>query len=212
MGLGDAVDKIVASALPAGLGGVYELYMDAPARRREEAWKEYIHDTVVGLAHWHNNLEDDEVFHDAVYHSTRIALGTHQEGKLEALRNALGNSVGPGAPEADEQARFFRYVDELSPAHIRVLEFLDDPTIAHRYLTPPGSDGRPVTVGVLLNRWLPEVAQDSELYGLILDDLVRLRLAPDLSHLATDPGLHDSHTTGFGSRFLRFISNSGQVV
>ncbi len=96
MGLGDAVDKVVASALPGGLGGLYELYMGAPAKRREEAWKEYIHDTVVGLARWHDNLTDDEIFHDAVYHSTRIALGTHQEEKLEALRNALGNSVGPG--------------------------------------------------------------------------------------------------------------------
>ncbi len=70
----------------------------------------------------------------------------------------------------------------------------------------------PVTVGRLLNRWLPEVAQDNELYELILDDLVRLRLAPDLSHLATDPGLSDSHTTGFGNRFLKFISDSGPVV
>lgn len=44
--------------------------------------------------------------------------------KLAALRNAVLNCLGPGAPKADEQAQFFSLVDRFTPSHLRVLAFM----------------------------------------------------------------------------------------
>ena len=48
-----------------------------------------------------DQLADDPVFVDAVVHATRAAQGTHQREKLDALRNGIINSIGPGAPSVD---------------------------------------------------------------------------------------------------------------
>jgi len=74
-----------------------------------------------------DQLADDPVFVDAVVHATRAAQGTHQREKLDALRNGIINSIGPGAPSADEQLRFLRLIDQFSAAHLRMLTFWRDP-------------------------------------------------------------------------------------
>jgi hypothetical protein len=59
--------------------------------------------------------------------ASTIAMRTDREEKLRMLRNALINAVLPGAPEEHEQITFLRFVDELTPAHVRMLAFLADP-------------------------------------------------------------------------------------
>ena len=48
-------------------------------------------------------LADNDLFVDAVVTATRTVEHTHQEEKIAALRNAVLNSVAPGAPDADTQ-------------------------------------------------------------------------------------------------------------
>jgi hypothetical protein len=67
------------------------------------------------------------VFVDAVVNATRAAQATHQSEKLDALRNGVLHSLDEDAPTLDEQARFFRLVEQLTPAHLRMLRFLNDP-------------------------------------------------------------------------------------
>jgi hypothetical protein len=216
MGIGDAVDKIVESALPAGLGGVYELYMGAPARRREETWKAYIHDTVVDLAHRYNSLDEDPIFIDALFRTTRIALATHQAEKLEALRNALANSVGPNAPDVDKQAIFLRFVEEFRPAHIRLLGYLDSPGSARLQLFESWRRSEPadktVTTERILDFWLPETAGNQELLGWLAEDLAVARLIPqkvDLEEITTQKGVNKRRTTKLGQEFLWFVKSRG---
>jgi hypothetical protein len=58
---------------------------------------------------------DNDLFVDAVVTATRTVEHTHQEDKISALRNAVLNSVAPGAPDADTQAIFLNFVDRFTP-------------------------------------------------------------------------------------------------
>jgi hypothetical protein len=46
-------------------------------------------------------------------------MRTHQDAKVESLRNAVINSALPTAPDMDLRAFFLHLVDELSPTHLR---------------------------------------------------------------------------------------------
>jgi hypothetical protein len=73
-------------------------------------------------------LAESDVFVDAVTHAARASQATHQEEKLEALRNGVLHSLGPDAPTVDEQARFFRLVDQFSASHLRLLAMFNNPS------------------------------------------------------------------------------------
>jgi hypothetical protein len=71
-------------------------------------------------------LAQDDVFVTVVMQTSQIALRNHQVEKLEALRNAVLNSV-LSTIEEDEKFVFLRLIDQLTPLHLRTLKFLDDP-------------------------------------------------------------------------------------
>jgi hypothetical protein len=50
------------------------------------------------------SLAGNDLCTDAVVMATRTVEHTHQAEKIQALRNAVLNSVAPGAPDADSQA------------------------------------------------------------------------------------------------------------
>src|SRR2546430_380405 len=63
-------------------------------------------------------LAGNDVFTDAVVMATRTVEHTHQAEKIQALRNAVLNSVAPGAPDADTQAvNILTLVDRFTPSH-----------------------------------------------------------------------------------------------
>jgi hypothetical protein len=100
--------------------------------RRMAAWLEDLAESVAALEERTDGLSfeklaEDEGFVDAVVAATRAAQATHAQEKLDALRNGVLNTLGPDAPSLDEQARFFRLVEQFTPAHLRLLAFLDDP-------------------------------------------------------------------------------------
>ena len=70
-------------------------------------------------------LGHDEV--PTVFAASDAAMKTHYEEKLAMLRAALVNGVLEGAPDEHEQLLFIRFVDELTPLHVRLLALLDDP-------------------------------------------------------------------------------------
>ena len=100
--------------------------------KRQQEWFESVADELNELRERGSlppidELAEDPAFLDAVVHATRAAQATHQAEKLEALKHGVARSVGDDAPNVDEQRRFFRLVDEFSPAHLRMLSFLRDP-------------------------------------------------------------------------------------
>lgn len=153
-------------------------------------------------------LADNDLFVDAVVTATRTIEHTHQEEKISALRNAVLNSVAPGAPDADTQAIFLNLVDRFTPSHLRLLTLWDDPPawFAAQGLTPPQNmmtGGRTLTV----EAGLPEMRGRRDFYLLIASELGSAgMLGADLSGMVTGGALMDRLTTEFGRQFVRFIS------
>ncbi len=147
-------------------------------------------------------LADDPVFSDAVVDATRAAQATHQREKLEALRNGVLHSLDPDAPSVDEQARFFRLVEQFTPAHLKVLAFLDGPADAYdksRSVSDP-----PETT---LEAVMPEFTGMRDWYRLLERDIAAGGLAE--GHLMGNMPVESITlrcTTPLGKRFLQFIS------
>ena len=195
----------VAVAFAVAMGWTYNRRMTAWFDQLAEAIAE-LQERTEGLSF--EELAQDEGFVDAVVAATRAAQATHAEEKLDALRNGVLNSLGPDAPSLDEQARFFRLVEQFTPAHLRLLTFLDDPGaifdaagIARPDLL---SGGR----ADLIEAGLPEFAGRRDWYDLLDRDLTAASLTNHggLHAMQTGASLWVSATSGLGKRFLAFIS------
>ena len=73
------------------------------------------------------NLPNNELLITVVLQATSIALRNHQKEKLEALRNAVVNSVLPSSADDDIKLMFLDLVDELKVSHLRLLRMLYEP-------------------------------------------------------------------------------------
>jgi hypothetical protein len=153
------------------------------------------------------SLAGSDVFTDAVVSATRTVEHAHQAGKIEALRNAVLNSVAPDAPDADTQAIFLGLVDRFTPSHLRMATLWDDPLawFSARGIPVPQflSAARTETV----EAGLPETRGRKDFYMLVAADLGSAGiLNAGLSGLVRGPSLMSWLTTDFGRRFVRFIS------
>ena len=113
-----AAVKAVLAAVPVVGGSGVELFqfvIQAPLEKRRVEWMERIGQ---GLARLEAKgidiagLCESEEFVSAVMYGSQIALRTHQEKKLEALRNAILNVAACSAPEEALQLMFLNFVDE----------------------------------------------------------------------------------------------------
>ena len=216
-----AARELVETAADAGLGMVplvgsalaaaFTYAVGYGFNKRQQEWFESLAEELnqmraSGLAPDFDELADDPVFLDAVVHATRAAQASHQAEKLEALRNGIANSFGDDAPDVDEQRRFFRLVDQFSPAHLRLLGFLTNPRealIAAAIHTDSYMMGSKST----LLEMLPEFANRREWYDLLAKDLSDAGLAHANLHTGmTESGMFGDSTTSLGKRFVSFIS------
>lgn len=119
---------LVGSLLAATLSA----FFSATQENRTREWMAEMAQVVKALIDRMEDLEaqdlaDNPVFYDAAVAAARIATATSAAAKHEALQNALFNiGIGDGL-DSDKRAIFLRYVDELTPSHIALLRFADDP-------------------------------------------------------------------------------------
>jgi len=155
-----------------------------------------------------DKLVEDPRFLDAVVSATRTIEHTHQRDKVEALRNAVLNSVSPDAPDADTQAYFLNLADRFTASHLRLLTMWDDPPawFEARGLTAPvtmfaGSRTMTVDIG------LPEMKGRQEFYLALAEDLrVAGLLSAQLTGNVSGSALMSRLTTEMGRQMVRFIS------
>ena len=184
--------------------------------RRMQSWLASLADAVSDLQTSQgglniNTLAEDDRFIDAVVSATRAAQATHDEDKLAALRNGVLNTLGPNAPTDDEQLRFFRFVEQLSPAHLRLLHYLHDPgaVFDKAGITRPNyiSGGR----GTLLEDGMPEFHGQREWYDLLFQDLSTAGLTNgSLKGMQSGASLWQPATSPLGDRFLTFVSEPSE--
>ncbi len=211
-----AVEAAVGLVPIAGgpLGVALQMAMGWAYNKRLQAWLQEVAEAITELQDtvedWppFDELAQDDVFVDAVINASRAAQATHHCEKLRALRNGVLNSLGTDAPDVDEQARFFRLIEEFTPAHLRLLAFLDDPGItfdaagiprpsiymgSRASLLPhlPDFSGRPDGWIDLLSRDLSEAALTN--HG-------------GLNVLTSGDAIWQRGTTALGRRFLVFVT------
>ena len=154
------------------------------------------------------DLPDNDLFVDAVVSATRTIEHTHQAEKIEALRNAVLNSIASDAPDADTQAIILNLIDQFTPSHLRLVTLWDDPPAwfaSHDLPQPTGGFATSRTVTV--EAGLPEMRGRKDFYLLIANELAASgMLNASLTGMVQPPSLMSRLTTDFGRQFVRFIS------
>ncbi len=75
------------------------------------------------------NLNKDSIFATKFSYALQIAIRNHRKEKLDALRNALLNTALSSKSDTQDslQHMFLNYIDVLTPWHLKILMFLNDP-------------------------------------------------------------------------------------
>jgi len=209
----EGIARAAVSAVPVVGGPAAELLglvVDAPLHRRYRAWLERLAAVVDDLqAHGLDvrSLEDNDAFITVLTNATQAAGRTHDQEKLDALRNAIANSALPTAPQEHEQMMFVRFVDEFTGMHLRILALLRDPAgwFQSRGLVRPNLIMGSRTA--VLEAGLPELQGHSDTYMLAVNELAARGLENgSVSGIVTEQGLWQALTTQLGNRFLDFVS------
>jgi hypothetical protein len=173
-------------------------------------------------------LEKDEAFFSAFAQATQAATKTHQQGKREALRNAVLNVALGKEPDSNRQHQFFALIDGFSETHLAVLKLLNDPSGYFQLLGQKAPQLNHVKakmlVSSLVGEAFPSLNETSEDLGatafqfieLLLDDLAKAHLVRLERHqetwvvpvFAIQPGGGPIFrmATHLGESFLAFIT------
>ena len=213
--------EIVERAAEAALGSVplvgnalavtFVTALSWRLEQRREKWfteladaVEQLHGQVGGLSL--ESLAGNDLFTDAVVTATRTVEHTHQAEKIEALRNAVLNSVSPGAPDADT----LNLIGRFTPSHLRMVTLWDDPPAwfaSHGIPQPQAAFATSRTVTV--EAALPEMHDARDFYLLVASELSAAgMLSAGLVGMVQPPSLMSRLTTDFGRQFVRFISSA----
>ncbi len=212
--------KAGISTLPVIGGAIAELMdqvLKAPMERRGEQW---MHSVAEAIADLRNRVEGfdtgtlaaNETFVSALVHATQIATRTHQDEKLQALRNAITNSALPNAPDEDRQHMFFKMIDDLTPWHLRLAQLFDDPVEWARVHEINYGNQSMGGLSQVVEVAFPELRGRREIYDQFWSDLRgRGLVTTDGLHTtmtASTNGMYARRTSEFGREFLAFISRS----
>lgn len=210
--------RAVVSAVPMAGGPLQVLFENiftAPLERRKAEWLRDLAEVIEEIDRRVEGLEAadlgrNEAFVTTAMQASQIALRNHQREKLEALRNAVLNAGLPNAPSDDEQAIFVRLIDQLTPWHLRLLAFLNDP-IAWMTTSGSGNPGWPAgAVATVIEHCFPDLRGKRDLYDQLVQDLQVAGLVaqgPYMHGMMTSQGMVASRTTSIGRRFLAFITD-----
>lgn len=201
-----SITKAGLSAIPIVGGAAVELFQNVvqpPLEKRRVAWMAQVGEKLQELEEKGLNLEtlqENEQFISAAMYASQLALRTHKEEKLSALRNAVANIATGQAPEEAMQHLFLNFVDSLTELHIQILKLFQSPT------PPPNMSMGGLSSVLEYN--MPEMRGRRDLYDQLWKDLyTRGLINTDGMHTAmSGNGLGQKRTTGMGDAFLRFIS------
>ena len=208
--------KIITGIIPLAGSTLSELLnksVSTYTNARITKWQKAVAEGFEELYRRYNNLPQDILTNDrfatSFLHGTLAATRTHQEEKLEALRNAVLNSGLPTAPDDDLQLMFLNFVDSFTPWHLTLLSFFENPLqwfqrkeqdVPNYYATSAGQ--------VMLNAF-PELKDRREFYTQVCKDLNDRGLADlsssSLNALGSGQGALNPRISPMGSQFLQFI-------
>jgi hypothetical protein len=218
--LGDAMHTIVKaglSAIPVAGGPAAELFaalIVPPLTKRRDKWVQTIADGLKALeekieSFSLESLQDNEAFTTTIMHASQVALRNHHEEKLEALRNAVLNVASGNAPDDNLQLMFLNFIDSLTPWHLHMLRFFQDPIAYGKARGINHSNLYSGSIAQTLERTFPELRGQRAFYDQIAKDLFARGLIDieSLHTTMTASGTLSKRTTEVGDCFVAFITS-----
>ncbi|MBU1204528.1 MAG: hypothetical protein KKE93_01330 [Nanoarchaeota archaeon] len=189
----------------------------SPLEKRRDKWLEELSEELIKLQDevkdlsW-EKLSKNELFISTVMQASQIAMRNHQKEKKLALLNAIKNTAIGKTPEENIQMMFLNYIDTLTPWHLKILKYLQNPKewgIQNKITYPNWPMGGPATV---LEFAFPDLKDKREVYTKLIRDLENYGLVgKDVSSrmhtTVTADGMFQGMTTTFGNQFIKFISS-----
>jgi hypothetical protein len=114
-------------------GELYSIVIIPSLDKRRIDWLNDIAKRLVELEKKVNNfkvsdLAKNELFLTVITQATQTAIRSHQEEKLEVLKNVVINSAKPLFADDSLYLMYIQWIDIFTPWHIRILNFLNSPT------------------------------------------------------------------------------------
>ncbi len=204
-----AVARGVLGIIPYAGSSAIELLnavITPPLERRRQAWMTDIGERLEKLEADGFDiaaLQKNEEFISTLLYASHLAIRTHHEEKLAALRNAVINTARNQAPEATLQQMFLDFVDSLTELHLQILKFFQNPGPSIGEMDLGG-------LGEVIEGAFPELKGKNAIYEQIGRDLNSRGLTAGVGFggTMTGSGLAAKRTTDMGDRFLQFIEES----
>lgn len=216
------VGKSLVSLLPVVGGSAAELLglvLSPVVERRRDAFYGELGRRLLRLEEVRGQLaaladevgQQRESFTTTALHAIQIALRTHQREKLRALQNAVLNAATGSTPSDDLQLVFLSLIDQFSPWHLRLLEFLDEPAAWMQRHGRPLTPNRSLDGVTLVDYAFPELNVRESSTHVFLDQLATQGLLHDAWNVTsnyTALGTRGaSRTSDLGKQFLAFFTS-----
>ena len=158
------------------------------------------------------DVTNSDEFFANVTRATVIAVQTAQKTKLEALQNALLNTMTPDRPGTDREEILFAAIETLTVAHMKMLNFMADPNLWIQAHTSElrGLSQRNGHVGIysIFDRMLPELKGDTMLFKLLEQDLASRGFIKQVVEGGYTINFHSpiaTLATDLGKDFIKFV-------
>ena len=209
-----ALAKGIIGEIPLGGSTVAEvigIVFGPPLERRRQKWSEQIVSALLELQRRDVNVEkirDDPAFADVVLRATSVAMCTHQQEKLDALRNAILNSGLSRSPDEDLRQMFLGMVERFTPWHIHLMSLFNNPS---KWFSKNGQEfPRHVSSTNLLELALiafPQLKAREEFTEQVCRELQQFGLVirSDLGVVRLSGEPEGPRTLDLGKQFVRFI-------
>lgn len=197
--------KTALGEVPLAGGALAEIFsavIESPFQKRKIEWMHRVVDAIEELQEKGlkvDELRENEQFISAVFYASHLAMKTHQEDKLQALKNAIMNiAEGVETDEAIQQI-YLNYIDQFTVLHIKILRFALSRTVPPNVMM---GSLRPILVSTY-----PELDRKEGLVTQIWKELYNSGLisVDSLQGGLSSQGLGQKFTTQLGDNFLRFI-------
>lgn len=117
----------IAGLVPGG-ESLFSVLIRAPFEKRLEEWMQLTDKRLRRLADRIpsrvSTLQDDEAFASLFLSATQAAVKAHREDKRRLLADAVEQSASGVAIEFDRQMLLMRFLDELTPSHVTLLQWI----------------------------------------------------------------------------------------
>lgn len=125
-----AVGKASVAAIPVLGGFTVELigyHENHLNRARMRKFLDRIGQAITDLERWKENLPRDEPLKSTLLEAAEIAVRSHENEKLEALKNAVLNVHMSASVDEYHRSRFMALISRYSALHLRVMKILAEP-------------------------------------------------------------------------------------